>query len=383
MTIPLIDAHLDISWNALAFDRDQTLSVEELRKREVGMTGKSRTRNTVSLPEMRRGDVGVCLATVLARALPPVGSDDLSGANVSPIVMRKRQPTLMRDNIDYANQEICSAMARGQMAYYGLLEAKGELKLIRDRKTLKSVWARWTKTRNAGQRAKLPIGYILSMEGADPILDPKDAEWWWEHGLRTVCLAHYGQSAYAMGTGGDGPLTKRGKELVKRLDKLGMIVDLVHTADTAVSQILDLYGRGVFVSHGNCRSLVPGDRQISDEQIRLIAERQGVIGVVMDCWMLTPGWKHGADDANPVVNLKRVADHIDHICQVTGSVEHAAIGSDLDGGFGAEQSPCDLGTIAGLQRLAPILKRRGYSAGDVARVFHGNWLGFFGRALPA
>ncbi len=380
MTIPLIDAHLDLSWNALAFDRDQTASVDALRKREEGMTGKSRTRNTVSLPEMRRGDIGICLATVLARALPGYG-DDLSDANVSPLVMRKRQPTLLRENLDYANQEIASAAARGQAAYYQILESRGQVKQIRDRKTLKSHWAKWVKARTPAARARLPIGYILSMEGGDPILDPKDAEYWWQQGLRTVCLAHYGQSAYAMGTGGDGPLTKRGRELVKKLDKLGIIIDLVHTADTALSQILDLYGRGVFVSHGNCRSLVPGDRQISDEQIKAIAERGGVLGVVMDCWMLIKGWKHSAT-VNPTVTLENVADHIDYICQLTGCVDHASIGSDLDGGFGTEQSPADLGTIAGLQKLEPILTRRGYSEADVKKIFHGNWLRFFGEMLP-
>jgi membrane dipeptidase len=382
MTIPLIDAHLDLSWNALAFDRDQTLPIAALRKREAegAMTGRSRARNTVSLPEMRRGGVGVCLATVLARALP-AHCDDLSKTNVSPIVMRTLQPTPLREHLDYANQEICSAVARGQAAYYQLLEKRGEVRQIRDRKTLKATWAAWSKARTAGARAKLPVGYILSMEGADPILDPQDAQWWWEQGLRTVCLAHYGQSAYAMGTGGDGPLTRRGRDLVKKLDKLGMIIDLVHTADTALSQILDLYGRGVFVSHGNCRALVPGDRQISDGQIKQIAARGGVIGLVMDCWMLTPGWKHSGV-GNPSVTLATVADHVDHLCQVTGSVDHAAIGSDLDGGFGTEQSPSDLGTIAGLQKLAPILRKRGYSDAEVKKVFHGNWLRFFGEALP-
>jgi membrane dipeptidase len=382
----IIDAHLDLSWNALSYDRDQTLTVQELRKGEFRLCGKSRGRNTVSLPDMRRGGVGLCLATLLARALPDLSAAAINSGNISETAKRQRNGTIVRENLDYANQEIASAVARGQLAYYRLLEQRGQLRQVNTRSDLDALASQWRGALNGhGHETppdSLPVGYVLSMEGADPILGPGDAEWWWHQGLRTVCLAHYGPSAYAMGTGGDGPLTDRGGELLRKFDELGMILDLVHTADTALDQAMDSFGGSVFVSHGNCRTLVPGDRQISDEQIKRIAARGGVLGVVFDCWMLNPKWEHGRTH-NGSVTLADVANHIDHICQVTGSRAHAAIGSDLDGGYGREQSPSDLDTIADLQNLQPLLASRGYIDADIDAIFHGNWLNFFRSALPA
>jgi membrane dipeptidase len=97
--------------------------------------------------------------------------------------------------------------------------------------------------------------------------------------------------------------------------------------------------------------------------------------------MLYPGWKRGETQPE-VVGLTAVADHIDHVCQIAGSVKHAAIGSDLDGGFGTEQTPHDLDTIADLQKLAEILSSRNYSDADIDLIFHGNWLRFFQESLP-
>ena len=357
----LIDAHLDLSWNALSWDRDQTQSIAEIRAREGAMAGKSRGRCTVSLPEMRRSGIGVCLATVLARSRP----------GFTP------PKTHERTSADHFNQEICHATAVGQMTYYKLMEARGQMTPIRTAGDLQRVWDLWQKD-VGGQR---PIGYVLSMEGCDPIVSPQQAQWWWDQGLRTACLAHYGQSAYAMGTGGDGPLTPAGRELVREFNRLGMVLDLVHTADLAFAQALEIYQRPVFVSHGNCRALVPGDRQISDEQLKQVAARDGVVGVVLDAWMLLPNYKIG-ETPNDAVTLRTLAQHIDHICQVTGSVRHAAIGSDLDGGFGTEQGPCDLDTIADLHKLRSILGDMGYKQADIDAIFFGNWLRFFGESLP-
>jgi membrane dipeptidase len=313
---------------------------------------------------MRRAGVAVCLATLLARALPQPAGD------------RKRGPVIVREDLDYANQTIACAAAQAQLAYYRLLEQQGHLQQIRDAAALDRLWLQW---RNE-QEALPPIGYILSMEGTDPIVDPSQAEWWWEQGLRTACLAHYGPSAHAMGTGGNGPLTPKGRELLQEFDRLGMILDLVHTADDAMEEALSIFSGPVFVSHGNCRSLVPHDRQLSDGQIRRIVERSGVIGVVCDAWMIVPDYQKGTQ--NHEVTLATLADHIDHVCQLAGNTRHVGIGSDLDGGFGTEQTPREIDTIAGLHSLAPLLADRGYSGNDIDGIFHDNWLRFFGEALP-
>ena len=372
----ILDAHLDLSWNAMSYDRDQLLSIGELRAAEERMTGKSRGNCTVSLPEMRRGGVAVCLATLLCRALP-ASLPEMDG-NLGSTGERRRGEVILREDLDYANQSIACAAAQGQLAYYRLLEAQGHLRMIRDAAALDAIWAQWERG-GAGQSA--PIGCILSMEGPDPIVEPKQAAWWWEQGLRTACLAHYGPSAYAMGTGGDGPLTSLGRELLEEFERLGIILDLVHTADTALGQALEIYSGPVFISHGNCRALVPHDRQISDEQIRQVAARGGVIGAVLDAWMLAPDY-HRDEPNRPQPALANVADHIDHVCQIAGNAKHAAIGSDLDGGFGTEQSPTDLDTIADLQKLEGILAGRGYNEAEIDGIFHGNWLRFFREALP-
>lgn len=375
MTIPIIDAHLDLSWNALSYDRDQTLTIAQIRQRESVIVGPSRGNNTVSLPEMRKGGVGVCVATLLARSRP----------GTQPV------KTQERTDLDYANQSIAHAVALGQLGYYQLLEAQGHIRMIHDARALRELWQEWDREyeiKGGGQSPQAqgsagpPIGLILSMEGADPIVSPAQAEFWFDKGLRAASLAHYGQSAYAFGTGGDGPLTPAGREMLAEFARLGMTLDLTHTAETAFYQALDLFPRPVFASHNNCRALVGGDRQYSDDQIKRLIERGGVIGSVFDAWMLLPGYKRGQTPPT-AVSLATVVDHMDHICQLAGNARHVAIGSDLDGGFGCEQSPHDLGTIAGLQKLAPILEARGYSQADIRLIFHGNWLRFFSQALPA
>src|SRR3990172_1635841 len=214
------------------------------------------------------------------------------------------------------------------------------------------------------------------MEGADPILTPSQVVDWWNDGLRVVGLAHYGVSAYAHGTGVSGGLTSQGADLLKAMDEVGMILDVTHLSDESFWQAVNKFKGPTLASHNNCRSLVPGERQFSDEQIRCLIERGSVIGIALDSWMLHAGYVPG-QTANSLVSLEAAADHIDHLCQLAGNTRHAAIGSDLDGGFGREQSPHDLDTIADLQKIPAILRKRGYAKADVEAVMHGNWLKFF------
>jgi len=379
----ILDAHLDLAWNALSFDRDQTLPIDTLRAREAGMEAPCRGKCTASLPEMRKAGVGICLATILARTLPQ--SSTLSHYAESNVGKRTHGAHILRDDLDFASQTITCAVGESQATYYRLLEDEGEMRMIRTREDLTGsaeAWQAWLHAGgDASGTAPPPIGYILSMEGADPIRHPREAGRWFDLGLRTACLSHYGPSVYSMGTGGNGPLTPAGIELVKEFDRLGIILDLVHTADLAVDQALEHYGGPVFVSHGNARTLVPHDRQMNDAQIRTIADRKGVIGIVLDSWMIVPDYQRGcAKEENP--SMEQLADHIDHICQVQGGSEHVGIGSDLDGGFGFEQTPKEVFSIQHLHLLEDILGRRGYSDAVLDGIFHGNFLRFFGRNLP-
>jgi membrane dipeptidase len=351
----LVDSHLDLSWNALNWNRDLTQSVAEIRASESGMTGKGRAMNTVSFPEMRRAEVAVCLATVLAR---------VSG--------------LGEALLDYRTQDIACAMAKGQLAYYRVMEDRGILRMLKDWRAVEAQVEDW----KASQGSSTPLGFILSMEGADPILSPSSVAEWWEAGLRVVGLAHFGLSAYAHGTGSTGGLTGKGQDLLRAMQEAGMVLDVTHLSDESFWEAVEIFKGPVLASHNNCRSLVPGDRQLSDEQIRYLIGRGSVIGAVCDAWMLYSGWETGKTP-NSLVKLDAVVDHIDHVCQIAGNSLHSAIGSDLDGGYGAEQCPCDLNTIADLQKIPGLLGDRGYKQRDIEAIMHGNWLRFFETAWGA
>ncbi len=357
---PIIDAHLDLAWNALSFDRDLTLEVDELRFRERTMRDhRSRSRCTTSFPELRKAGVRVCLATLLARSGPDVSMPEQGYA---------------RPDLDYGAPSIAYAAAQGQLAYYRLLERQGVIRIIETREELADHWA--------GQGDESPIGVIISMEGADPVLAPEQLNAWWDEGLRALGPVHYGRSQYAYGTGVSGHFNRAGFALLRAMESVGMMLDVTHLCDASMAQAFDYFEGPMLASHHNCRALVPGDRQLTDEQIRILIEKEAVIGAALDAWMLYPGWIHG-ETKTDVVGLEAVANHIDHVCQIAGNTRHAAIGSDLDGGFGNEQTPHDLNTIADVQKLGGVLEKRGYRDEDIDRIFSGNWLRLLGASLPA
>jgi membrane dipeptidase len=199
--------------------------------------------------------------------------------------------------------------------------------------------------------------------------------------LRIIGPAHYGPSPYSHGTGTVGGLFPPGPALLREMERLNIILDVTHLADQAFDEAMDLYNGPVLASHHNCRTLVPDQRQLSDPQIKRLIERGAVIGAAFDAWMLYPNWIRGETTPQKAgVKIASVVDHIDHICQLAGNTRHVAIGTDLDGGFGREQSPADLDTIADLVHLRPLLKDRGYSDEDIAGIFEGNWVRFFTEA---
>jgi membrane dipeptidase len=352
----VVDAHLDLAMNAVMWNRDLALGALETRQieRDEGFTEKGRCAGTVGFPDLRAGEIGLVFATVIARKNHGQNSD-----------------------IDFRTHEIAFAQAQGQLAYYRELERQGIIRLIRTRGDLAAWKAAWE-----ADASNAPFGFVLLMEGADPIVDPQQARLWWDDGLRMVGLAHYGPSAYAFGTGSAGPLTEKGRALLREMDALGMMLDVSHLTDESFNQALDLFNGTVLASHSNCRALVPGDRQLDDAMIRRLIERDAVIGAVMDAWMLQPNWERGVT-TNEGLTLEAVADQTDHVCQLAGNSRHAAIGTDLDGGYGIEQTPCDLDTIADVQRIPDLLRKRGYTEDDIAAIMHGNWLRLLERGLPA
>ncbi|MGB5376489.1 dipeptidase [Muriicola sp.] len=354
----IFDAHLDLAMNALEWNRDLTTSIQTIRKREEGMTDKpDRGKNTVSLQALRKGKVGICVATQIAR-YSKIGNS-LPGWN-SPQQAR--------------------AQTQGQLAWYREMEAIGEMTQITNLVQLDDHLALW-KADTAGKR---PIGYILSLEGADSIVSMEHLQRSYEYGLRAIGPAHYGPGTYAYGTNSSGGIGSKGKELLREIERLNLILDATHLCDESFWETMDVYQGALWASHNNCRTLVNHNRQFSDEQIKELINRKAVIGLALDAWMMVPDWVRGQSKPEEMgVSLQTMADHIDHICQLSGNSHHAGIGTDLDGGFGKEQCPADIDTIADLQTIPKLLATRGYSREDIENIMHKNFLRFLRQTWKA
>jgi membrane dipeptidase len=346
----LFDAHLDLAMNALEWNRDLRSPLEDLRDRDRHYADKpDRGHATVSFPEMRKGRVGICVATQIARYVKP--------KNTRP---------------GWHSPEQAWAQTQGQLAWYRAMEECGEMVQIRNRAQLDQQVARCTADNFAG-----PIGYILSLEGADSILSMTHLERAFEYGLRALGPAHYGPGTYAQGTDATGGIGEKGRQLLKEMDRLGIILDATHLCDDSFWEAFDHFSGPVWASHHNCRALVPHNRQFADEQFKALIQRGAVIGAVFDAWMMIPDWKKSVTKPEAVgLKIERIIDHIDHICQIAGNSLHCGIGSDLDGAFGFEQTPADLKSVADLQCLPDLLTKRGYKRQDVENIMHGNFLRF-------
>ncbi len=349
----LIDAHLDMAMNAVEWNRDYTCSVQELREREIEkhLTDKrDRGKGTVSLPDLRRGNVGLVVATQLARVTERGSAFD-----------------------GWYSPAQAWAMTQAQLAWYQAMVDLGEMVQITHLTELNRHIALWEDTSIANETK--PVGFILSLEGADSLVNLSYLEKAYNYGLRAIGPAWYGPGRYASGTGTTDGLTPAGRDLLREMDELGVILDATHLTDKGFDEALELFKGVIWASHHNCRSLVPHQRQLSDEQILRLAERRAVIGGALDAWMLAPGFLQRQSDPKEFgVTMEKLVDHWDHICQLTGNSLHVAFGTDLDGMFGREQSPYDLDNISDLQLYQELLKKRGYQPADIENIFYKNWL---------
>ena len=349
----VFDAHLDLAMNALEWNRDLTWTVKDIRHSEIGMTDKpDRAKNTVSLDAMRKGNIGLCVATQIARYVKK--GSLLPGWN-SP--------------------QQAWAQTQGQLAWYKTMEDLGEMSQITNLKHLNQHLHLWKNSTE-----KKPIGYILSLEGADSIITIDHLEKSFEQGLRAIGPAHYGPGTYAHGTDSIGGIGAKGKELLKEIKALNLILDATHLCDVSFWETMKAYDGPVWASHNNCRKFVNHNRQYSDEQIIELINRDAVIGIALDAWMMVPNWVRGkSTPESKGVTLNQMIDNIDHICQLSGDSLHVGIGTDLDGAFGKEQSPSDLNTIADLQMVPKMLSKKGFSKKDIENIMSENFIQFLKR----
>ncbi len=350
-----IDAHLDLAMNALEWNRDLTQALKSINSREEGMVDKpDRGHALVSLPELRKGDIGLVVATQIARYVAP--GNPLPG---------------------WHSPAQAWAQTQGQLAWYKAMEQQGEMFQVHDIVTLEKQVDDWTS--NAG--TDKPVGYILSLEGADSLITIQYLEQAWQYGLRAVGPAHYGPGRYAHGTDATGLMGSGGRALLKEMERMNFILDVTHLCDDSFWEAMEIFHGHIWASHSNARALVNHNRQFSDDQLKALIERDAVIGGAMDAWMMVPGWVRGVSTPAAMnCNLAVLVDHMDHICQLAGNARHVGIGSDLDGAFGSEQAPSDINSIADISKLELLLSKRGYTNSDIQNIMHGNWLRFLRKA---
>ena len=340
----IVDAHQDIAFNALSLHRDFLLSAHENRLKGVDSKNGS---PTVGLPDLIRGNVRIVFGTIW---VPPC----LSEVDYQPC---------------YRTPKEAYDMAVQQLNYYKGLASQGYVRLILTQSDLRSV---------LGDRER--VGVVLLMEGADPVLSPEDVHDWYAKGLR-ILAPSWRATRYAGGTHMPGPLTDLGRELMGQLEKSRLILDVSHMSDESFFETLNLFHGKIIASHSNCRALVPTDRQLSDDMIRALISRNSVIGSVFNNPFLLKDWKTGM--AKSLVTLSHVVQHIRHICSIAGDAFHVAVGSDLDGGFGVENTPMEIDTVADLCKLASALSSGGFSDEEVEAIMSRNWLRILEDALPA
>jgi membrane dipeptidase len=351
----LADAHLDLAYNAIR-GRDITRPALEQTPDKEGIP-------TVGLPDLRAGNVKLVCATIFCEpnADPPTG---------------------------FRTPQQAHEAAERQLAWYRAREADGSMRFVRWASELRSDEDGGWKIEDGGRddpSAGLPpssildpLSSLLLMEGADPLRTPKDIARWFDAGLRIVGLA-WRKARYAGGTGNPGPLTAEGALLVKELDKFGIIHDASHLAEESFWQLLDVTGGPVIASHSNCRAIVPTDRQLSDDMIRAIVKRGGVIGInFFDRFLLTP-----EDYATKRrATLKDVIAHVKHICDLAGNDHHVGLGTDMDGGLGREEIPQEIITAGELPKVAEALSGAGFTDNAVRGIMGRNWMAYFPRHLP-
>jgi membrane dipeptidase len=310
------------------FHQDLAMTLLEDRGRDYGAPAPA--GRALSLPDSRRGGLGLVVATIFA----PEGY----WKGQTPLQAAKRQLLVYDDLLDRFDQHLFK------------LESQGDLDLC---------------------QAGGPIGIVHLLEGADPVQSPDALGWWVEQGVRVVGLAWNRGNRYAGGTDDEKGLTDAGRDLLERMREQRVVCDVSHLNPHALEEVLAEDPDLVVASHSNAHAIHPHCRNLRDEHAEAIAERGGVVGVML----------YGPHLAERRATIDDVVAHLEHYVEVAG-VEHVGIGSDLDGGFKTSDAPAGIATVADLAKIGEALLARGWRETDVRRVMGGNWLRILHDALP-
>lgn len=360
----IIDSHEDLATNILTFGRDYRRSAAETRTLEAGTPTPGFNGDTMlGWEDYQRGQVSLVFATIFSAhekyRLP--GWDKTTFTDPS------------------GARAVCS---RQVDAYRKLTEDSPDLfRLVMDRSSLEEVLKPWEKSPADYPTTTHPVGLLILMEGAEGLKDPAEIEEWWHAGVRMVGPVWAG-TRWCGGTREPGRFTPEGFHLLDRMAALGLILDISHMSPESAIQALDYYPGRIAASHANANALIRGatsPRHLTEETIRRLIQRQGVIGILPLIPMLISGWKKG--DPRSAATLETVYSQIDHICQLAGNTRHVGIGTDFDGGFGLQSAPEGLDSIADLQKIIPVLEKNRYSEADITAILGNNWKRFLEETL--
>lgn len=349
--IPIVDGHLDMAYNVVFGQRDLEHSTpQEIRAAdEKNGLNKDGGLAMVSLSELSKGGVALAFGTLYASPYIPWTHPDEPNPN------------------GYRTPEEAEAQGLAQLAVYEGWEARGRVRIVKSRNDLEHHLELWATDRKPG--------LIVLMEGADPIKTPDDLPMWWDRGVRLIGTS-WGPTRYAGGTGSTGGLTDIGRELIAAMRAQKITLDISHQSWESFWDSMDVSPYRVIASHSNTYALTPtGNRHIPDEIIRAIGERDGVIGAVMFNRFLEPKWTN-EDRTERVTLAGQVKNHMAHVANLIGW-NRVAIGSDIDGGLGRDESPEELETIADLIKIGDVVPAEAREG-----VLGGNWLRFLREALP-
>ncbi len=349
-----VDAHQDLAYSALAFGRDYRRSVHETRTREVNTSVADVTGTcTLGFPEMRRSGIGLIFATLFT--LP---------------VEHQKKGELAYHSVDGAH-----AQALAQLDIYNRwVDADEHLHFV----TSKSDLARVIELRGDPKRERRDIGLVLLMENAEPILEPDEADEWWNRGVRIIGPA-WARNRYTGSSREGESLKSLGEALLDRMQRSGFVLDLTHMSDSAASASLARYSGPIVVTHANARRFVGGTRMISDEVLHGVVSGGGILGLMPANWAL--GKPDSAGERRGEVTADSVADAVLRLRRYLGSGA-VGLGSDWDGGFGREQLPGEFDSIGDIGVIAEALLKRGAADEFVESFMGGNWLRFIENVLP-
>ncbi len=356
----LIDAHEDLAWNWLCFKTDYSRPNDEIRRQETGAVEQQRGGKTMfGWPEYQSGQTALAFGTLFMAPRKYADGD----WDKAIFTTSREYNDLIRQSADYYEM-----LAGEHPDKFRRVFSKADLQAI--------------LLPHKESNSSRPMGILNLIEGAEGLGSLADLEEWWQLGARLLGPVWAG-TRFCGGTHEGRSFTEEGHKLLRGMAEIGYILDVAHMNDVSIATAVEEYEGIVVATHVNCRWLLkepPNQRHMTEDNVRRLVERGSVIGVMPYARFLRTDWD--AKDVSRQVSLDDLANHVDAICQIAGSAYHVAIGTDFDGGFGWPCVPREMNSIADIQKLAPILRKRGYTSEQVDAIFHGNWERILNQALP-